>query len=567
MNSATPLRIGTRGSALALVQAGIVRDGLESLGEPAVLQVIETEGDRRAPDTAWGEGAFVGAIEGALLDGRVDVAVHSAKDVPTDEDPRLEIAAYLIRADARDVLVLRAGSGVCRLDAIPYGARVGTDSPRRTAFLRAARPDLSVHPLHGNVDTRLRRLDAKETDVLVLAAAGLQRLGRSERIDVMLEPHVLPPAPGQGALAVQVRAADTRSLAAVRGLDHPPTRAAVELERGVLAASGGGCRAPLGVLAFLAGGGTTIHAGYARFEGDLVAHAHVDAGRGDGADGAALVGRTLAALAADAADQAAARGWPRVIVTRAADQAGSTVLSLVDAGLAPIVVPGIAVELLPASLETAVRDLSGFDWVVLTSANAVRALRLAAARAGVDLRGAASGGRPRWAVIGRATRRELGWAGVRPDFQPEPGAEEARTLGERLPTAPGERVLIPRSSLAAEDLPAALAARGATVESVVAYRTALAPESGRRALERALDAAPGAIVFASPSAVRGIVRLADAAPEQVRLRRLPAVVIGRTTAAAARDAGFTEVAVASTPGAADVAATTARVLGALLETR
>ena len=178
-----------------MAQATLVRDALRHAGRPSRIVVIETDGDRRAPDTAWGEGAFVAAIEHALLAGRVDVAVHSAKDVPTEEDPRLRIAAYLPRADPRDALVVRADAMERRLVDLPPGSRVGTDSPRRTGFLLALRPDLAVHPLHGNVDTRLRRLDAGETDALVLACAGLDRMGLGHRIAERLEPEVVPPAP------------------------------------------------------------------------------------------------------------------------------------------------------------------------------------------------------------------------------------------------------------------------------------------------------------------------------------------------------------------------------------
>ena len=170
----SPVRLGTRRSALALVQAGIVASALGDRGHDVELVPIVTEGDVRAADTPWGEGAFVGALERALLDGSIDVAVHSAKDVPTDERPELAIGAYLPREDPVDVLVGPAGTALDGPDALPAGATVGTDSPRRTAFLRARRPDLVFRPLDGNVDTRLRRLDEGQADVLVLAAAGLR---------------------------------------------------------------------------------------------------------------------------------------------------------------------------------------------------------------------------------------------------------------------------------------------------------------------------------------------------------------------------------------------------------
>ena len=263
---AGPIRIGTRGSALALVQARLTSAALERAGHESSLVIVETEGDRRGPDTAWGEGAFVKAIEHALLAGRVDLAVHSAKDVPTDEDPRLVIGAYLERADARDALVTRAGSRASLAD-LPPGSRIGTDSPRRTGFLLAARSDLQVRPLHGNVDTRLRRLEAGEADALILACAGLDRLGHGERITERLDAALVPPAPGQGALALQVRADDTAMLAATALLEHRPTRVAVDCERTFLKAGGGGCRSPIGAFAEVAGDRLSLLGGHVRPDG------------------------------------------------------------------------------------------------------------------------------------------------------------------------------------------------------------------------------------------------------------------------------------------------------------
>jgi hydroxymethylbilane synthase len=258
--------IGTRGSALAMVQAQLAADALAREGRPTRLVTVETEGDRRAPDTSWGEGAFVKSIERALIDGRVDVAVHSAKDVPTDEDPRLSIGAYLPRADARDALVTRVGA-VRSIDDLPTGSKVGTDSPRRTAFLLARRPDLRVRPLHGNVDTRLRRLDDGEADALVVACAGLDRLGRSDRIVDRIDPATIPPAPGQGAIALQIRRNDARMLGLTAALDDRSTRIAVEAERALLRAAGGGCRAPLGALGDVNNGELVLLGGHAAPDG------------------------------------------------------------------------------------------------------------------------------------------------------------------------------------------------------------------------------------------------------------------------------------------------------------
>jgi hydroxymethylbilane synthase len=199
---------------------------------------------------------FVAAIERALIAGDVEMAVHSAKDVPLDQDPGLVIAAYPERADPRDVLVTRNGGA--SLNALPRGATIGTDSPRRAGFVRAARPDLHIVPLHGNVETRLRRLDAGEVDALVLAAAGIDRLGLGERIDQRLDPELVAPAPAQGALAVQVRRSDHRLLQMLAVHDDRLVRRAVETEREVLRATGGTCRAPVGALASIEGDSFTL---------------------------------------------------------------------------------------------------------------------------------------------------------------------------------------------------------------------------------------------------------------------------------------------------------------------
>ncbi len=236
---------------------------LVSRGSRVEIVTIVTAGDVRAVDTAWGEGAFVGALERALLEGRIDLATHSAKDVPLDT--ALPIAAYPVREESRDVLVTRAGG--LSLASLPEGAVVGTDSPRRAGFLRAERPDLRVVPLHGNVDTRLRRLDAGDVDALILAAAGLRRLGLADRIDVVLDARVMPPAPGQGALAVQVRNGGDDVAARVGEIDDTAVRAAVVCERATLAAAGGGCRAPLGATAEIVAEQIRLTAGFVAEDG------------------------------------------------------------------------------------------------------------------------------------------------------------------------------------------------------------------------------------------------------------------------------------------------------------
>jgi hydroxymethylbilane synthase len=250
------VRLGTRGSRLALVQSELFARRLRDAGHEVELVRIVTEGDVRPVDMSPGEGVFVAAIARALIAGEIEVAVHSAKDIPLDDDPELVIAAYPERADPRDVLVTRRGGA--SLDSLPRGATVGTDSPRRAGFLRAARPDLRIASLHGNVDTRLRRLDEGEVDALVLAAAGIDRLGRSERIDQRIDPEVITPAPAQGALAVQALRSDPQLLRLLASYDVGSVRLAVETEREVLKATGGTCRAPVGALAAVNGDSFTL---------------------------------------------------------------------------------------------------------------------------------------------------------------------------------------------------------------------------------------------------------------------------------------------------------------------
>ena len=250
------LRLGTRGSKLALVQSELFARRLRGAGHEVELVRIITEGDVRPVDMSAGEGVFVAAIARALVAGDIDIAVHSAKDVPLEEEPELLIAAYPERADPRDVLVTRDGTST--LDSLAHGALVGTDSPRRMGFLLAARPDLQVVPLHGNVDTRLGRLDEGSIDALVLAAAGIDRLNLTERIDQRLEPELIAPAPAQGALAVQARRQDVDLLRVLATLDQRSVRLAVEMEREVLKAIGGTCRAPVGALASVDGSSFTL---------------------------------------------------------------------------------------------------------------------------------------------------------------------------------------------------------------------------------------------------------------------------------------------------------------------
>jgi hydroxymethylbilane synthase len=271
-SSAPVIRIGTRGSPLALVQAEEVRrrllaaHGLES--EVLVLEVIRTSGDRiqdRPLADAGGKGLFTKEIEEALLSGRVDLAVHSAKDLPTWLPDGLIIAACLPREDVRDVFVSPKAESIA---ALPVGARVGTAAPRRQALVKRLRPDLRVVPFRGNVETRLRKLAEGEADATLLALAGLNRLGRADAATAVLSVTDFPPAVGQGIIAVEIRSADERVAHLLAPLNDEPATTALKAERAFLAALDGSCRTPI--------------AGYARLEdGQLRFHGLILSSRGE----------------------------------------------------------------------------------------------------------------------------------------------------------------------------------------------------------------------------------------------------------------------------------------------
>jgi hydroxymethylbilane synthase len=287
----TPFRIGTRGSPLALAQASETRARLmaaHSLPEDAfAIEVISTSGDRiqdRPLSEAGGKGLFTKEIEEALLAGRIDIAVHSSKDMPTLLPVGLELAAFLPREDPRDAFIGRAASS---LGGLPEGATVGSSSLRRQALIRRRRPDISVVPFRGNVQTRLRKLDEGLADATILAYAGLHRLGLEHIVTDLMAIDDFPPAPGQGAICIEARTGDVRAASMLAAINHRETALALACERAFLAALDGSCRTPI--------------AGHARVDGEkLEFHglivtpdgvtAHEVARRGS-ADEAARLGR------------------------------------------------------------------------------------------------------------------------------------------------------------------------------------------------------------------------------------------------------------------------------------
>jgi hydroxymethylbilane synthase len=260
MPSTAPLRIATRKSQLALWQAEHVATLLRGAHHGLEIELVPmvTQGDRiqdRSLAAIGGKGLFIKELEVALEERRADIAVHSMKDLPGDLPAGLTIAAVLERADPRDALLSRKAG---RLHDLPHGARLGTSSLRRQAQLMAARPDLRIEPLRGNVDTRLRRLDAGEMDAIVLACAGLIRLGLESRITARLDPAISLPAVAQGVIGIECRETDARTLALVSALNHRDTRIAMDAERAFAHRLGGSCQSPIAAHARLEGRGLLL---------------------------------------------------------------------------------------------------------------------------------------------------------------------------------------------------------------------------------------------------------------------------------------------------------------------
>jgi len=286
----TQIRIGSRGSQLALWQANHIATQLRANGHEVEIEIIRTTGDRMqepgfvVPLGLDGKGIFIKEIEEALAAGRIDLAVHSLKDLPTELDARFTLAAIPPRADARDAFVCEP---YWALHTLPHAARIGTTSPRRRAQLLALRPDLQFVALRGNVDTRLRKLEEGACDALVLACAGLDRLGRTESVHQRFDIDEMTPAPGQGALALETRSPnhpldtddptrDAGIFAAISALDDAGTRFAVAAERAFLGAMGGGCEMPLGAHCLTTGHGWSLHAQVLQPDGEQSVQLAVD---------------------------------------------------------------------------------------------------------------------------------------------------------------------------------------------------------------------------------------------------------------------------------------------------
>ena len=521
------LRLATRGSTLAMIQARFAADSLARRYPEHEFELapLTTHGDRhpsmRLTDSPR-EGVFVKELEQALLDGRAELAVHSAKDLPTLATPGLVLTAFLPRVDARDALIARAPA---TLSELAPGSRIGTGSPRRAAQIAAVRPDLQAVEIRGNVDTRLRRLAEGAVDALILAVAGLERLGRLDEAHQVLPFDVMLPAPGQGALVLQaIDGSEADRLA--KNLDDAPTRRAVEAERALLRRLGGGCLSAVGAYALVEGDDLMLEAVVLDATGRTVIRA-----RGRGRDDAGVVNEVAGHLEAQGAARLLTRpggslAGLRIMVTRADRQAASLADALTALGAEAVTCPVIAIEPIavdPASLQ----DLGRYDWLVLTSANGVDRIRELLREAGRDFPT-----HMKIAAIGPETAARATEAGMTPALVPQRFIAEELADALSQATAPGARILVARAAGARDVLPEQLRARGAHVDVLETYRAV--PPAGLG--PRLAACLPGVdmVTFTSSSTVRHFVD-AMSAPlaDQVSI-----ACIGPITGQTARDLGL-----------------------------
>ncbi|HEX2282574.1 MAG TPA: hydroxymethylbilane synthase [Thermomicrobiales bacterium] len=553
-----PVRFGSRGSALALAQTHLAADRFRAMHPRRAVEVhvISTEGDvdKTSPLTEiGGRGVFTSAIEAAILRGEVDAAIHSAKDLPSTLHPAVPIVAYPDRDDPRDVLISRHG---VTLDLLPPHPVIGTSSRRREVQILRLRPDARIVNMRGNIDTRLRKAEGQEFDGIVLAAAGIRRMGWHDRISEYFPVERLVPSPGQGAIAIQARVGSD-AAAVLETIDDASVSTAVGIERAFLAAVGAGCTYPIGAYAIKSDEGYRLIAMLADETGDRVAFASERLAAGEERVHAAEI---AACLQADIATTSRARSWrgasgelaeddltgARVVVTRPRRQAGPLIDALVRRGAEPLPLPTIRIEPIDdlAQLDGAIEETrqGAFNWCVFTSVNAVEvfANRMDALEVHPDQLGSM-----RVAAVGRVTAAAVAEAGLNLTLVPEQATAEALAASLRQVMGARARVLYPRSAMGRDVLPNVLRAAGFDVLAIDVYRTLPEPNVDQRVLERLRRGEVDVITFASPSSVRHLVALLES--QRISVSSIPVICAGPVTARAAREAGLLVAAVSESP--------------------
>lgn len=513
----TRVVIGSRGSELALTQANYIAERLRAVEPGLVVEVriISTKGDRITDvplSQVGGKGLFTKELEVALLAGEIDLAVHSLKDLPTELPEGLTVGAIPEREHPADALISASGAGLMNL---LHGAKVGTSSTRRQVQLKAARPDLVLVDLRGNVPTRLKKLETEGLDAIILAAAGLNRLGLSEHITELLAPEIMLSAVGQGALGIEIREDDHVLKALLARIHHPATAAAAMAERALLSAMGGGCQVPLGALAEVEGDQLHLRACACSPDGTQVVRAE----RSGPVDAPEALGRAVAQtlieggasvflrqVALEALRPKQPLAGKTVVVTRSENQGSVLSEELAALGAKVIEFPTISIQHVhPMGEFPAARD---FDWMIFTSVNGVEHFvrAVAGARADLSLYREAD-----CCAIGPATATALLSYRIPVTLTPKKYiAESILEAFTRLEGGvAGKRFLMPRGNLARPALPEALRAAGAEVVECVVYET-VKPVVSEETVAAMLAAKPDMVVFTSSSTARNFSEILGA---------------------------------------------------------
>ena len=530
--------IGSRGSRLSLAQRQRVIDELRRAFPKLKIRtkIIKTEGDKntKVPLAKMpGQGVFVKELERKLMAREIDIAVHSLKDLPTSISKGLEVGAILKRTDPRDVLMSRDN---LKLDELPKNAVIGTGSPRRAMQLKALRNDLKIAEIRGNVGTRIRKLDDGEYDAIVIAAAGVVRLGLEARITQYLPLDVMLPAPGQGALAVEIRAYDKETRGVVQRLDDRVTHAVTDAERMFLKTLGGGCIVPIAaygkvikrelILSGLVAGESGVFRGISK--GSVESSGEV---------GVHLAKKIMAAHGAELQKTLfgnLALGGKRIVVTLAQDSYQEVADKLTAFGGKPISFPAIRIE--PIHDHKLFHDMahkvSSYDWIIFTSANGVSCFMEALISSGVMIDSAFK--HVKTAAIGPITAMLLEKYGVHANFIP--GDYTSAGVARSIKYVKGRRVLLPRADIATEILQKGLRARGAKVDEIAVYRTVPNSKGFGKIKKMLRRKSIQYVIFGSASSASNFIRLINS--ERQILNGVKLVSIGPETTKAIKKLGL-----------------------------
>lgn len=543
------LRIGTRGSALALWQAEEVKKLLADT-HPDIeseLVIIKPEGDvdkHSSLRQIGGRGVFTSALQMRMLDGEIDLAVHSTKDLPSLAPHGIAIAAFPQREDARDALISRHGVG---LEELPANPVIGTSSRRRSAQILQIRPDAEIRELRGNIDTRLRKGESEDFDAVILAAAGLKRMGWDDRITAVLPVELSCPAPGQGALAIESRIAPDVAWDVISTLDNADIRAAVMVERAFLRGVGGGCSTPIGA-----------HATIERMHGIATVRFWGMLGSDDGSRLERMYAEwpldqavEQAFASADEMMRTVAPKWTgvntvnplqdrKILVTGSVSHIASMSMALREHGADAVSLQTLDIQTVPVTLP------ESFDWLVLTSKHAVPAINWTAISAPV-------------AVVGEGTADAVRAAGVEPKLIARgPGAKQlaAELTAQGIE---GKHIVCVLSNIARAELIEELQPSGATINVLIGYTNSAESEIDAKLRERIAGGEFEAVTFASPSSVAAFGTMVGI--DLPALSGAAMLGIGPTTTAAMRDHGLPVHAEAEVSTVAGFVATLARYFG------